>query len=375
MTSDTVGASDDAPEFMLLALSLARRGLGNVWPNPAVGCVIVKNGRVLGRGWTLPGGRPHAETEALKRAGTDAQGATAHVTLEPCSHSGQTGPCADALIAAGVACVVGAMEDPDPRVSGAGYERLEAAGIRVIRDRMKETAEEVNAGFLSRIRRVRPLFTLKTATTLDGRIATGAGDSQWITGEEARAAGQLLRLQHDAIMVGSNTALDDDPTLTMRVPGVASEPKRPRIVVDGRLRLSPASKLVLSIGDAPLWIVTQKGHATSMREPLEAAGAVIIEVPAADVSGVDIAAVARELAERGLTRVLVEGGGQLAASLLKAELIDRIAWFRAPTILGGDGLPSIAALGLQTVSQLFEYNRQSSQVWGRDTFELLTRKR
>lgn len=369
-----VGASDDAPEFMHLALSLARRGLGNVWPNPSVGCVIVKNGRVIGRGWTQPGGRPHAETEALKRAGAQALGATVHVTLEPCSHSGQTGPCADALIAAGVACVVGAMEDPDPRVSGTGYQRLEAAGIRVVRDCMKEAAEDINAGFVSRIRRARPLFTLKTATTLDGRIATNEGDSQWITGEEARAAGQLLRLQHDAIMIGSNTALADNPALTVRVPGAASEPKRPRIVVDGRLRISPANRLVLTIGEAPLWIVTQKGHAANLRAPLEDAGATLIEVPAADVSGVDIAATARALAERGLTRVLVEGGGQLAASMIKADLIDRIAWFRAPSIVGGDGLPSIAALGVRTVSQLFEYNRQSSQLWGRDTFELLMRK-
>lgn len=309
MTSEPVSSiADDAPEFMQAALSLARRGLGSVWPNPAVGCIIVKNGRIVGRGWTQPGGRPHAETEALKRAGAAARGATSHVTLEPCSHTGKTGPCADALIAAGVSCVVGAMEDPDPRVSGAGYARMEAAGLRVVRDRMSAAARELNAGFLMRVLHRRPLFTLKTATSLDGRIATANGDSRWITGDAARAAGHMLRLEHDAIMVGSNTALADDPELTMRIPGIVAEPKRPRIVVDGRLRLPTTSRLVRTIADAPLWIVTQIGHRSHLRAPLEDAGATLIEVPGGDVAGVDIGAAARALAERGITRVLVEGG-------------------------------------------------------------------
>ena len=367
---------DDAPEFMRAALSLAARGLGSVWPNPAVGCVIVKNGSVVGRGWTQPGGRPHAETEALKRAGVEARGSTAHVTLEPCSHTGQTGPCADALIAAGVACVVGAMEDPDPRVSGRGYAKLETAGIRVVRDRLADAARALNAGFILRTIEQRPLFTLKTATTLDGRIATATGDSQWITSEAARAAGQLLRLQHDAIMVGSNTALADDPTLTMRVSGASLDPRRPRIVVDGRLRLSPSSRLVQTLSAAPLWIVTQIGHASHLKAPLMEAGVTLIEVHSqGEVGGVDIAATARALAERGLTRVLVEGGGRLSASLLRADFVDRIAWFRAPSIAGGDGLPAIAGLGVQTVSDLFGFERLSTAHWGSDSLEILARKR
>lgn len=367
---------DDAPEFMRAALALAARGLGAVWPNPAVGCVIVKNGRVIARGWTQPGGRPHAETEALTRAGTAALGATAHVTLEPCSHTGQTGPCADALIAAGVSCVVGAMEDPDPRVSGRGYAKLEAAGIRVVRDRFADEAKALNAGFVLRVTAHRPLFTLKTATTLDGRIATATGESQWITGEAARAAGQLLRLQHDAIMVGSNTALADDPTLTMRVPGAAVEPRRPRIVVDARLRLLPSSRLVQTLHLAPLWVVTQMGHASHLKAPLEDAGVTLIEVHSAGAGGgVDIAGAARALAERGLTRVLVEGGGRLSASLLKADLVDQVAWFRAPSIAGGDGLPAIAGLGVEAVEGLFAFERRSVVAWGADSLEILARRR
>ena len=361
---------------MRAALSLAARGLGTTWPNPAVGCVIVKNGRVVGRGWTQPGGRPHAETEALKRAGAEAKGATAHVTLEPCSHVGQTGPCADALIAAGIGCVVGAMEDPDERVSGRGYAKLEAAGIRVVRDCLADEARELNAGFVLRAAERRPLFTLKTATTLDGRIATVSGDSQWITGEAARAAGQLLRLQHDAIMVGSNTALADDPTLTMRVPGASLDPPRPRIVVDGRLRLPPSCRLVQTLHLAPLWVITQIGHASHVKGPLEEAGVTLIEVHSAgEVGGVDIGAVAHVLAERGLTRVLVEGGGRLSASLLKAGFVDRIAWFRAPSIVGGDGLPAIAGLGVHTISDLFRFERRSVVTFGSDSLEFMIRKR
>ena len=193
---------------------------------------------------------------------------------------------------------------------------------------------------------------------------------------KARAAAHLLRLQHDAIMVGSNTALADDPMLTVRVPGAPETPKRPRVVVDGRLRLSPTSSLALSARDTPLWVVTQRGHASGIKAPLEDVGTTLIEVqPAGDVGGVDIVAAANALAERGLTRVLVEGGGRLAASMLKADLIDRIAWFRAPAILGGDGLPAIADLGLNKISEQFEFARESVSAWGPDTVEMLARRR
>ncbi|MCK5275514.1 MAG: bifunctional diaminohydroxyphosphoribosylaminopyrimidine deaminase/5-amino-6-(5-phosphoribosylamino)uracil reductase RibD, partial [Alphaproteobacteria bacterium] len=220
---------------MRAALALAGRGLGRVWPNPAVGCVLVdRDGRVTGRGWTQPGGRPHAETEALARAGGAAKGATAYVTLEPCVHHGQTPPCADALIEAGVARVIAATEDPDPRVKGGGLGRLRDAGIAVEAGLLREEAELLNAGYLMRQREGRPVVTLKLATTLDGRIATHAGESRWITGEAARARGHMMRARHDAIMVGIGTALADNPTLTCRLPGL--EDRSPvRIVVDARL--------------------------------------------------------------------------------------------------------------------------------------------
>ena len=218
-----IGNSDPETDlrWMRAAFALARRGLGNVWPNPAVGCVLVRDGRVVGRGWTQPGGRPHAETEALRRAGALARGATAYVSLEPCSHWGRTSPCADALIAAGVRRVVAALEDPDPRVSGSGIARLREAGIAVETGLGAAEAAEINAGFLTRQRLGRPLVTLKLATSLDGKIATATGESQWITGPSARAYAHKLRAEHDAIMVGTGTVLADDPQLTCRLPGLS----------------------------------------------------------------------------------------------------------------------------------------------------------
>jgi len=228
---------------MRSALELARRGLGIVAPNPAVGCVLVQGGRVVGRGWTQPGGRPHAETEALRRAGAASRGAVAYVTLEPCCHWGQTPPCTDALVAAGVRRVVVGAEDPDPRVSGRGIERLRAAGIEVELGICAEAAAELAAGFLLRMRAGRPLVTLKLATTLDGRIATHGGESQWITGPLARQRAHALRADHDAIMVGSNTAVVDDPLLTCRLAGLAAR-SPVRIAVDSRLRVPLTHKLV-----------------------------------------------------------------------------------------------------------------------------------
>ena len=240
---------------MMVALTLARRSLGNVWPNPAVGCVIVGADRsVVGRGWTKPGGRPHAETEALKQAGSWAKGSTAYVTLEPCSHYGETPPCAEALIAADVARVVIAIDDPDARVSGRGIAMLKDAGIDVEIGVGAAAAKKINAGFLLHRREGRPLVTLKTASTLDARIATHGGQSQWITGEEARRRGHLLRKTHDAIVVGIGTALADDPELTCRLPGMEGD-SPVRVVVDTHLRLPLKSKVVQSAKKVPTWVV------------------------------------------------------------------------------------------------------------------------
>jgi len=250
---------------MGVALTLARRGLGSVWPNPSVGCVLVRDARFVARGWTQPGGRPHAETEALKRAGDAARGATAYVSLEPCAHHGATPPCADALVRAGIARCVAAVEDRDPRVAGRGLAALREAGVETTLGVCGAEAEDLNAGFFMRVRHGRPLVTLKLATSLDGRIATHAGHSQWITGEGARRRTHLLRAEHDAVMVGAATALADDPLLTCRLPG--AEQRSPvRIVADGRMQLPLTARLVTSAASAPTWLITLDGGEGTRRE-------------------------------------------------------------------------------------------------------------
>ncbi len=327
---------------MRAALALAARGLGNTWPNPAVGCVIVRDGpagdQVVGRGWTQPGGRPHAETEALKRAGAAARGATAYVTLEPCCHWGRTPPCTDALAAAGIFRVVMAMRDPDPRVDGEGIARLRAAGIAVDEGLMEAEAAALNLGFVKRLRHGLPMVTLKLATTLDGRIATATKQSRWITGPEARRAAHGLRARHDAILVGSGTVIDDDPDLTCRLPGgvpVAA----PRVVADARLRIPLSSRLVRTARDVPTLVATVSGHPDTTLAPLREAGVEVLELPEGP-GGLAMEGILRALAERGITRVLAEGGSGIAASLLREGLVDRLAWFHAPSVIGGDGIPA-----------------------------------
>jgi len=332
---------------MKAALALAARGLGGTWPNPSVGCVITCDGAVVGRGHTRPGGRPHAETEALRAAGGAARGGTAYVTLEPCCHWGRTPPCTDALIAAGIARVVVALRDPDPRVDGVGLQRLRDAGIAVEVGLLEEEARRVNAGFVRRLESGLPLVTLKLATTLDGRIATRTGESQWITGPEARRMAHALRGSHDAVMAGSGTVLADDPELTCRLPGYASVPTV-RVVADARLRTPLAARL-FSAGD-PVWIATRPGHDPASLVALERRGAVLIDVPADPAGGLEPAALLRALAARGITRLMVEGGAGLAASLLRAGLVDRLAWFMAPSLLGGDGLPGFGPLGVEALA-------------------------
>jgi diaminohydroxyphosphoribosylaminopyrimidine deaminase / 5-amino-6-(5-phosphoribosylamino)uracil reductase len=354
-----------AQRAMQAALALARRGLGAVWPNPAVGCVIVKNGRVVGRGWTQPGGRPHAETEALRRAGEAARGGIAYVSLEPCCHWGHTPPCADALIAAGLRRVVVALEDPDPRVAGNGIARLRAAGLAVEVGLGGNEAAEINAGFLLRQRRGRPLVTLKLATSLDGRIAIASGESRWITGKPARLRGHLLRATHDAIMAGTATVLADDPQLTCRLPGLAGR-SPVRVVLDRRLRIPLSARVIAEAGQVPTWVVTVPSANPARREALLAAGATVIEVEPDGDAGIDLAAVLAELGKRGITRLLVEGGARLAAALLRLGLIDRVAWFHAPLVIGGDGTPAIAALGLGSLADAPGFARVVTEAAGED---------
>ena len=356
---------------MRAALALARRGLGNAWPNPAVGCVVVRHGRVVGRAVTAPGGRPHAERLALTMAGPAARGATAYVTLEPCSHHGRTPPCTEALIAAGVARVVIAIRDPDPRVDGAGIAQLRAAGIAVTEGGLAAEAEEVNAGFFSRVRRGRPLVTLKLASTLDGRIASRSGESRWITGEPARRMAHALRGRHDAVMVGVGTVMMDDPDLTCRLPGYKPV-SLVRVVADSHLRTRLTSRLVATAGQTPTWLITRDGADAGRRRALEQAGAAVITV-AAGTPGVDLSAALTVLAGRGITRVLVEGGAQMAAALLRADLVDRVAWFHAPTVMGGDGWPAAEAFGTERLAAMPRFVRVSAIGLGEDMLTELRR--
>jgi len=359
---------------MQAALALARHGLGTVWPNPSVGCVIVKDGRVVGRGSTRPGGRPHGETEALGRAGTAARGATAYVSLEPCSHWGKTPPCVDALTAAELVRVVVALQDPDPRVAGAGIKRLRAAGLEVEVGLCAAEAAEINAGFLQRVRFGRPLVTLKLATSLDGRIATAAGESRWITGPLARERAHLLRATHDAILVGIGTVLADDPQLTCRLPGLAHR-SPVRVVIDRHLRIPPNARMIAEARQVPTWVVTLGSADPRRQGALHDAGVVVIPAEPDATGRIDLNTALGLLGDRGLTRLLVEGGGRLAAALLRAGLVDRLIWLHAPLLLGGDGIPAVAAFGLAALAEAPGFERLSSEILGEDRLTVFRMRR
>jgi len=358
--------------FMRTALAMAARGLGNSAPNPAVGCVIVNDGVIVGRGWTQPSGRPHAETDALARAGAAARGATAYVTLEPCCHQGQTPPCTDALIEAGVRRVVIATSDPDDRVDGGGIAALEDAGIEVVTGVLEVDAIALNAGFFKRTRADLPFVALKTATSLDGRIALANGASQWITGAASRRYGHLLRSMHDAVVVGSGTVVADDPELTCRLDGYEG-PQPVRIVLDRRLRIDSSAKLIASANRVPTWVITSAASGSnSMLEHLKRSGVYVHTV--ADLSDHAFARAAASLmAEKGLNRVLIEGGGQVAASFLHDGLIDRIYAMRAPLVIGGDGKPAMGDLGLTNLGDAPAFVRSEQRALGADTLEILER--
>ncbi|MDE2335410.1 MAG: bifunctional diaminohydroxyphosphoribosylaminopyrimidine deaminase/5-amino-6-(5-phosphoribosylamino)uracil reductase RibD [Rhodospirillales bacterium] len=351
---------------MRAALALARRGLGLTAPNPSVGCVIVRDGRVVGRATTAAGGRPHAETQALAMAGAAARGASAYVTLEPCCHHARTPPCADALVAAGIARVLVAARDPDPRVDGAGIARLRAAGIAVEEGLLGAEAAELNEGFFSVIARGRPMLTLKLASTLDGRIATHAGEARWITGEAARRAAHLLRYRHDAVMIGVGTAMADNPQLTCRLAGMEQAAKV-RVVVDSHLRTPLTSLLLATAAKVPTWFLARDDVDPVRRHAAEGAGAVVLGLAGSE-AGIDLVAGLEALAKRGITRVLAEGGAGLAAGLLRAGLVDRLAWFHAPAVMGGDGWPATAPIGTELLAAMPRFRRQRVVAMGEDMF-------
>ncbi len=356
--------------YMRTALALGRRGQGNAAPNPAVGCVIVKAGRIVGRGWTQPGGRPHAETVALAQAGPAAAGATAYVTLEPCAHHGQTPPCADALIAARVARVVVAVQDSDPRVDGAGVARLQDAGIEVTTGVCSDAAQTDLTGFLLRIEQGRPLVTLKLASSFDGRIATGSGQSQWITGPEARRAVHAMRARHDAVMVGGGTARHDDPSLTVRGLGISHQPVR--VVVSRRLDLPLLGTLARTAREVPVLLCHGRDADPMLLDTWRDLGAKLLPC-APRGSQLDPQGILQQLGAQGLTSVFCEGGSALAAALIEADLVDRLVGFTAGIAIGAEGLPNIGALGLGKLDEAARFELVSVRRVGVDICHEWTR--
>lgn len=349
--------------FMRLALALGRRGQGRCAPNPAVGCVIVQGDRVVGRGWTQPGGRPHAETEALAQAGSAAAGADVYVTLEPCAHHGQTPPCAEALVSAGVARVVIAVPDSDPRVDGKGIAALEAAGITVDTGVCADAASADLAGFFLKTEQGRPEVTLKLASSFDGRIATGTGESQWITGPAARRVVHAMRARHDAVMVGGGTARHDDPSLTVR--GLGSDAQPQRVVVSRRLDLPLMGHLARTAREVPVILCHGKDADPMLCQTWRDLGATLL--PCATAAGqLEARDVLQQLGAHGLTRVFCEGGSALAASLIEADLVDRLVGFTAGLAIGAEGLPNVGALGLSKLDNAPRFSLASVRSVGPD---------
>lgn len=359
--------------FMQLALSLGRRGLGRTWPNPAVGAVVVKDGVIVGRGWTQPGGRPHAEPVALQRAGEAARGATLYVTLEPCSHFGRSPPCVDAVIASGIARVVSAIEDPNPEVAGKGHAKLRAAGITVDVGIGAEQAARDHAGHFRRIRENRPHVILKLAVSADGKIAAAGRRPVAITGEAARTRVHLLRAQCDAILVGIGTVLADDPMLTCRLPGMeAWSPVR--VVLDRALRIPGGSKLVHSARETPLWVMTSDLAEAPAAAMLGAAGAEVVRVAAtANPVGLDLTAVLRAVSDKGITRLMVEGGARAASSFVAADMVDEIWLLRGPETIGPDGVPALDAMPLESITGSPAYRVHASENLGHDALTIYER--
>jgi diaminohydroxyphosphoribosylaminopyrimidine deaminase/5-amino-6-(5-phosphoribosylamino)uracil reductase len=359
--------------FMELALTLGRRGHGRTWPNPAVGAVVVKDGVIVGRGWTQPGGRPHAEPEALRRAGEAARGATLYVTLEPCSHVGKSPPCADAIIAAGIARVVSAIEDPNPEVAGQGHDRLRAAGITVEIGLGALEAAHDHAGHFRRVRDKRPHVILKLAVSSDDKIGAAGRKPVAISGEAAKARVHLLRAQCDAILVGIGTVLADDPLLTCRLPGMEAQ-SPVRVVLDRSLRMPGTSRLVHSARETPLWVMTSSLSEAPAAMKLGAAGAHVIRVATtATPPGLELAAVLHALSEKGITRLLVEGGARVASSFLAAGLVDEVWLLRGPDAVGTDGIAALDALPLTAITQSPAFNRSASETLQRDTLTIYER--
>ena len=334
---------------MSRALSLAKEGVGDVWPNPSVGCLIVLNDCVVSEGHTAKGGRPHAETIALKIAGKKAKGAVAYVTLEPCAHKGETEPCVKALVQAGIKKIIYSVKDPDPRVSGNGEIFLKSNGIEVIHGLMEKEALDINEGFFKKIKTGLPFVTLKFGTSEDGKIATKGGISKWITSKKSRVYGHEMRSEHDAILIGLGTVLNDNPSLTCRIKG--KEGKSPvRIILDTNLRIPKDCHLINTACEVPTWVITEN----KMIDCLEDFGVKIINVKNIK----NIHSVLKVLANAGLTKILVEGGSKVLGSFFHQGFGDKIAWFKAPVTIGPEGIPAIEGFELKDIynSQIYKSN-------------------
>jgi diaminohydroxyphosphoribosylaminopyrimidine deaminase/5-amino-6-(5-phosphoribosylamino)uracil reductase len=371
------GMSEPAPanpaldhRFMQLALALGRRGLGRTWPNPAVGAVVVKNGVIVGRGWTQPGGRPHAETEALKRAGKDAKGGTLYVTLEPCSHQGKTPPCVDAIIRAGIARVVSSLEDPNPEVAGQGHAKLRERGIAVEMGLGGEEAAHQHAGHIRRMREGRPQVLLKLAASADGKAGLPGRKPAAITGEPARARVHQIRAEADAILVGIGTVLSDDPHLTCRLPGMI-EQSPVRVILDARLRIPLATSIVGTARETPTWVFTAPNTSAMAGDILKAKGVEVFRVESKD-GRLDLGAVLESLAQRGITRLMVEGGPTVAAAFVKADLVDEVALFRSANPLG-EGIDALEGMPLTELTKSAKLKPVATETIGGDTLELFER--
>jgi diaminohydroxyphosphoribosylaminopyrimidine deaminase/5-amino-6-(5-phosphoribosylamino)uracil reductase len=357
--------------FMSVALALGLRGLGNTWPNPAVGAVVVKDGVVLGRGWTQPGGRPHAETQALKRAGKAAEGATLYVSLEPCSHKGKTPPCADAIIRAGIARVVSAMEDPNPEVAGQGHRRLGEKMIRVDVGLGADQARHVHAGHVRLKTQGRPQVMLKLAVSAEGKAGLAGRRPAAITGEAARAQVAQWRARSDAILVGIGTVLADNPALTCRLPGMF-ERSPVRVVLDSQLKLPIASHVMATVNDTPTWVFASRSASTIAGEILQERGAKVFRV-GQQKGRLDLNEVLAALAGEGISRLMVEGGPTVAASFVAADLVDEAVVLRGETAIGADGIEALSGLPLEALTGSPRLKLRASEVLGSDRAEFYER--
>jgi diaminohydroxyphosphoribosylaminopyrimidine deaminase/5-amino-6-(5-phosphoribosylamino)uracil reductase len=357
--------------LMAAAHSIGRRNLGRTYPNPAVGALVVRfeDGQplIVARGWTAAGGRPHAETEALRIAGEAARGATTYVTLEPCAHHGRTPPCADAIVNAGIARAVIAVEDPNPEVKGKGVAQLRAAGIEVVLGVGAAEARIVHAGHFRRMTDGRPHVILKIAVSADGKTALAGRRPAEISCEASRAEAHMLRATSDAVLVGSGTATADDPLLTCRLPGMADRSPI-RIVLDGKLLTRPDSKLVRTAREVPVWVLAGHEAPVEPEKRLAAAGVEVLRVKAAPDGRVELLAALRRLGERGLTRVLVEGGPTLSAMLVRADLVDEAVVVRSPRKLGPDAINALESMPLEALTNSPKLNVIERRMAGVDTY-------